>query len=324
MTSEADTRQPKKQNCLVLGAGFIGSHIAEELVCQGYPVRVFSRTAKPLTGRREIDQQIDFVVGDFLDRKALRAALQSVEVVIHCIGTSLPAESNLDPVQDVQTTIVGALGLLEEATKLGNSVIIYISSGGTVYGIPQSNPISESHPTSPVCSYGITNLAVEKYLYLFYHLHGVRYYILRCANPYGERQDLGRRQGVIAAMLNAALTEQPFEIWGDGSVIRDYFHVDDLGVAVCKLLERMPSTRLMNVGSGRGISLNDLLEVVEGVMGRKLVVNYSASRPFDVPINVLDITLAQQVLGWKPDIGLEEGCLRYWLWLNKQRARTYG
>ena len=133
---------------------------------------------------------------------------------------------------------------------------IFVSSGGTVYGIPQEVPIKESHPTEPICSYGISKLAIEKYMNLFHLLHGMEYCVLRLANPFGERQRVAAAQGAVTVFLDKALRNEEIEIWGDGSVVRDYFYVSDAVSAMTKALAYEGSSGVFNIGSGVGQSLN--------------------------------------------------------------------
>ena len=126
--------------------------------------------------------------------------------------------------------------MLEVAQKNNIRKVIFVSSGGTVYGIPQEVPIKESHPTEPICSYGIGKLAIEKYLNLFHLLHGMDYCVLRLANPFGERQRVAAEQGAVTVFLDKALRNEEIAIWGDGSVVRDYFYVGDAVSAMTKAL----------------------------------------------------------------------------------------
>ena len=181
-------------NRLVLGGnGFIGSHLVDQLVRTGHAVRILDRALSrfytPPAG-------VDLVLADWEDEKVLTAALSGVETVFLLIGTTLPASSNADPIFDVQSNLVGTLRLLQACVAQGVRRIVFSSSGGTVYGIPQTIPIAETHPTEPISSYGITKLAIEKYLALYCRLHGLNYVVVRGANPYGKRQDPQRPQGL--------------------------------------------------------------------------------------------------------------------------------
>jgi UDP-glucose 4-epimerase len=212
--------------CLVLGGGgFLGSHLSESLLAQGHAVRIFDRPNLVRFKSFQRGDPVEWVEGDFVNREHVAHAVSGCDIVYHMVSTTLPRSSNENPSYDVETNVIGTLNLLEAAQKNKIRKFIFVSSGGTVYGIPQEIPIKESHPTEPICSYGIGKLAIEKYINLFHLLHGMEYCVLRLANPYGERQRIAAAQGAVAVFLDKALRNEEIEIWGDGSVIRDYFHV---------------------------------------------------------------------------------------------------
>ncbi len=286
--------------CLVLGgAGFIGSHLVEGLAQAGHEVGVFDRPQ------------------EFLDPADLARALPGAEVVFHLISTTVPKNSNDDPALDIQSNIAGTARLLELCRSHKPRKIVFISSGGTVYGVPRATPIPESHPTDPISSYGIHKLAIEKYLHLNQVLHGLDYCILRVANAYGERQRTDKAQGAVAAFLERALRGAPIQIWGDGSVVRDYVYVGDIVQAFLKTLDYRGGQRIFNIGSGAGVSLNALVKEIGAVLGRAPAVEYTPARRFDVPVNVLDCSLAARELGWQARMPLAEGLRRTCEWMRR-------
>lgn len=301
-------------NCLVLGGnGFIGSHLVDYLLQADHRVRVYDCRdelfRKPLFS-------VEYVRGRLEDRQLLRHALDGVEVVFHLVGTTLPATSNEDPIRDVQSNVVGTLGLLEECVRAGVSRLVFTSSGGTVYGIPQSNPIQESHPTNPICSYGITKLAMEKYLGLFYHLYGLEYMVLRCSNAYGPRQNPWGQQGAVAVFLGKVAQGKPITIWGDGQVVRDYVYVADVARAHVLAAQNGQGCLTLNVGSGVGHSLKDLIDLIVPITNREVEVRYKGAREADVPINVLAPLQAEMQLGWRSEVSLQEGIRQTWAWMQ--------
>ena len=210
--------------CLVLGGGgFLGSHLSEALLAQGHAVRIFDRPNLTRFKTFSTGEAVQWVEGDFVNRAHLAEAVCGCDVIYHMVSTTLPRSSNENPAYDVESNVVGTLHLLEAARANRIKQTIFVSSGGTVYGVPQQVPIKESHPTDPICSYGISKLAIEKFLHLFQTLYGMEYCILRLANPFGERQRLATAQGAVAVFLAKALRNEEIEIWGDGSVVRDYF-----------------------------------------------------------------------------------------------------
>jgi UDP-glucose 4-epimerase len=303
-------------NCLVLGGnGFIGSHLVDHLLAEGHSVRVLDKYEehyrKPLP-------LVDYQYGDFGNRGLLTEALRDIDVVFHLISTTLPKTSNDDPAFDVQSNVVETLFLLEQCVTQKIRKIIFISSGGTVYGKPSVLPIPENSATDPECSYGITKLAIEKYLYLYWFLHRLDYCILRLANAYGERQRPTATQGVIPVFLERALRNDEIVVWGDGSVVRDYIYVTDIARALIKALTYSGENKIFNIGSGQGHSLNDVIHVIETVTGRALRAKYTEARTFDVPINVLDISRARSHLPWEPTMSLFEGITRMHAWISRE------
>lgn len=300
-------------NNLVLGGnGFIGVHLVESLLEAGEPVRIYSRGPNRF---KATPQAAEYVEGELGNYGLIRDAVEGMDVVYHFVSTTLPKTSNDDPVYDVRSNLVDTLQLLEACVDAGVRKVVFTSSGGTVYGLPRTVPISEDHPTDPITSYGIVKLAIEKYLNLFHHLHGLDYTVLRVSNPYGAYQDPGGQQGAVAVFLRRTFAGEPISIWGDGEVVRDYLYVSDL-VDALKLAGGETARKVFNVGSGRGTSLNELVCLISGVTGEKPRVEYQSGRVLDVPANVLDVTRAREDLGWTPKVEMEEGIARTWAWIQ--------
>lgn len=307
-----------KQRFLILGgAGFIGSHLCDALLSAGHSVRIFDRLGIPPYRVFAEHEQIEWMQGDFTSAAEIEQAVAECQVVYHLVSTTLPKSSNDDPIYDVESNVVGTLRMLEAARRAGVEKIILVSSGGTIYGVPRSVPIRETHPTDPVSSYGIGKLAIEKYLYLYHVLHGLDYTVLRLANPYGERQRANGSQGAVAVFMNRAIHEQTIEIWGDGSVVRDYIYIEDVVSALMKAAFYRGVERLFNIGSGQGKSLNEILSAIELLLNRPVARTYLAGRAFDVPANVLDISHARNHLDWSPQVFFEMGLERTFHWLSK-------
>src|SRR5205807_7104798 len=277
-------------------AGFLGSNLIEEAFRRGHAVTVLDRPGAPSGIPPRIRAGLNWIEGDFGDPDALRPACAGQEVVFHLIGTTLPKSSNEDPEFDFVSNVRGTIRLLQAAKREGVRKIVFISSGGTVYGIPRQMPIPETHPTDPISSYGISKLAIEKYLALFHSEHGSDYVILRVANPYGPHQRPERAQGAIAVFAWKALNRQLIEIWGDGTTVRDYVYVSDVVEAMMRGMAYAGEERLFNIGSGVGRTLNEIVQGIERVLGRSVEVNYASGRSVDVPANVLDISRARRGL----------------------------
>ena len=242
----------------------------------------------------------------------MQACLQDVEVLLHFAGSTLPAASNMDPDADVTMSLAGNVRLFRQAALSGVRKVIFPSSGGTVYGIPQTLPVSESDPTDPITSYGIVKLASEKYLALFERLHGVRFAALRFGNPYGEGQDPFQRFGVIASFLGAVVLGRPLEIWGDGKCVRDFLYVDDAIDAVFRAMDYTGPERVFNIGSGTGTSIKEVAAMVQQTTGTSARIVYKPARSSDVPAVILDTRKAEQSLGWRPTSSLPDGIQRTW------------
>jgi len=308
----------KSRRAVVLGgAGFLGSHLTEALLARGRAVRVFDRLHADLKNLEGLSGDWELLTGDFMNEADQREALAEASVVFHLISTTIPSTSNENPVYDVETNLIPTVKLLEAARAAGVETIVFVSSGGTVYGKPQSLPLREDHPTEPRVSYGIVKLAIEKYLRLYTHQHGIAHRILRLSNPYGPRQDPRGAQGAAAVFLGKAHRGETITIWGDGSVVRDYLYVTDAIEGVVQAAESGSGSSTYNIGSGTGVSLNELVEAIRAVAGREVRVEHVPGRPFDVPANVLDVSRARRDLGWEPRVSLQEGLSRTWAWLDE-------
>lgn len=305
---------------LVLGGGgFIGSHIAEAFIKAGHAVRIFEKESVAKDSVRHILPYVEWVEGDFINETHVKEAVKGVDIIVHSLCTTLPKSSNENPVYDISSNLISTLHLLDAAKKDGVKKVIFLSSGGTIYGMPTVTPIPETHPTEPLCSYGIQKLSIEKYLKLYNHLHGLDYAILRISNPYGERQRPASSQGAVTVFLYKAIKNETIEIWGDGSVTRDYIYVSDVSGAVMAAAGHGGAEKIFNIGSGEGTSLLDLIRHMENVTGRHISVRFAPARAFDVPVNVLDISRAKRELGWSPQVRLEDGLRRTMDYLSKRQ-----
>jgi UDP-glucose 4-epimerase len=303
--------------CVVLGgAGFIGSHLAERLLRGGHAVRVFDQLDRDPAGGVSSRRDIEWMHGDFRNPADVGAAIAGCQAVFHLVSTTLPQSPNANPAADVADNVIGTVQLLEACRREGGHKIIFASSGGTVYGVPRAVPITEEHPTHPITSYGIGKLTIEKYLELYRVLHGVDYCVLRIANPFGERQRVASGQGAVTTFLHRAHRGETIEIWGDGSVVRDYLYVGDVVEALARTLDYRGERRVMNIGSGVGRDLNEIMAAIERVIGRPVQRRYVPGRSFDVPANVLDIRLARAELGWQPATAFDEGLRRTLRWID--------
>lgn len=311
--------------CLIFGGGgFIGSTIADRLLAEGHSLRIFERPRVEPYREFGPSENVEWMTGDLQNVHDLHRAIDGVDAVLHLVSTTLPKSSNEDPVYDVTTNVVATLQMLKVMVALKVRRLLFISSGGTVYGVPKALPIKETHPTDPEVSYGITKLAIEKYLYLYSRLYGLQPTILRVANPYGERQRIETAQGAIAVFVHRALAGKPIDIWGDGSVTRDYLHVSDVASAFACALRYQGAQMVFNISSGVGTTLNDLVASIEAILGKKLERNFMPGRSFDVPVSILDNSLAKAELDWSPQVSLHDGLQRTINWAASESESEAG
>ena len=290
--------------CLVLGAGgFIGTNLCRSLLMKGHTVRAFGR-------RQSFPEALrgcDWIPGDFADPASLASTISGCDVVFHLVNATTPASANVDKVADLNANVASTLHLLEACRETGVSRVVFVSSGGTIYGIPDQVPTPETASTNPITAYGISKLAIEKYLGLYEYLHHLDYRVLRVANPFGPYQTALKNQGVIAAFVRRALTGQHIEMWGDGCVIRDYIYIDDVVEALILAATHQGPNRIFNIGSGEGRSLNDIVAAIARLLEVDILVERRPARSVDVPVSILDTTLAAQDLTWQPSTQFEEG-----------------
>lgn len=298
--------------CVVLGGGgFLGVNLCRRLAASGARVRAFGRRClfpQDLEG-------VEWRPGDFSDTAALTSALTSCESVFHLIHSYMPQSADLNMAEDVKQNVVSSLALLEISRRLGVKRIVFVSSGGIVYGPAGHVPTPEAAATDPISAYGISKLTTEKYLALYEHHYGLSFRVLRVANPFGPFQLPGKNQGVIATLISCALHDREFEIWGDGSAIRDYIYVDDVVDALLLAAADQSRERIFNIGSGQGRDLYQVIAEIEASLGVKLAVRRTKGRLIDVPVSVLAIERARNILHWSPrtpfDVGIKQ-TIEWW------------
>jgi len=305
-------------NVLVLGGnGFIGSHVVDALLAAGHQVRVFARSPEHY---RSPLPEVEYCMGDFADRDLLAEALQGMDAVCHLLSSTLPATSNQDPIADVQNNLVNSICLLEEMRAMQIHRILYLSSGGTVYGNPDVSPVAENHPLHPMCSYAVVKLAIENYLFMYQKLYAFEPIVLRVSNPFGPRQGHAGVQGLIGTALGRLAADEPVEVWGDGSIVRDYIYVADLADLCVQALQR-DVCGVFHAGSGRGYSVNDVLNTICKEISSDLHIIYRDGRDFEVQKVVLDMRRTLETFDWQPETGLREGIRHQWQWLQSLPAK---
>lgn len=299
----------EKKRCVVLGAGgFIGTALCQSLLPKVKTLKAFGRTKH----FPDVFREIHWITGDFNDPSNLALAIEGCDIVYHLVNASTPSSSNSDILADAQNNIIPTLKLLDICRNQNVERVVFVSSGGTIYGKDCEIPTVESAPNWPISAYGISKIVIEKYLYLYNHLYGLDYRILRVSNPFGPYQIGTKNQGVIATFIKNTLLGREIEIWGDGTTRRDYIYIDDLIRALELSALHEGNEKLFNIGSGVSYNLNEVIEKIIGVTGITPSVKYLNKRNSDVPNSVLNIDLAANSLKWKPstefDLGVESFC----------------
>ena len=306
---------------LVTGAaGFIGSHTCERLVHGGHDVWGVDDLS---TGRKENLAALSDVEGfRFEELDIVEPPLVDLvhgvrpEVVVHLAAQMDVRKSVADPLADARTNVLGTVNLLTAASESGTGRVVFSSSGGTVYGEPESCPVPEDAPLRPLSPYGAAKVAGEAYVAAFGGLYDIRYCNLALGNVYGPRQDPHGEAGVVAIFGRALLSGEPTYIYGDGSAVRDYVHVDDVVAAVERAVEGAGDGRRYNVGTARGTTVRELHTLMAQAVGVPDDPGFRPARTGELQQIVLDVDRAGQDLGWSPTVTLEDGLAQTIDWIR--------
>ncbi|WP_363323879.1 NAD-dependent epimerase/dehydratase family protein [uncultured Paracoccus sp.] len=306
---------PTSPRCLILGAsGFIGRHLVRRMADQGLAVRAMSRSREPSFE----SPHVEWIAGNPLDPEAVGAVLEGCESCVQLVTTTKPGTANGNMSYDISSNLINNVRIMQKLGQQPDMKFVYLSSGGTVYGNPLYVPIKEAHPTEPFSSYGITKLAIEKYIQMFVRLNRFKASILRVSNPFGEFQSFTDGQGVVPTFLWKVLNREAIEIWGDGLAVRDYIYVGDVCDAIIAALGYRGDKVVFNIGFGRGLSVLEILKGIEETVGFSTEVKHLDARPTDVQVSVLDNTLAFEELGWTPQTSFYEGLERTARWIERR------
>lgn len=298
---------------IILGAaGFIGRNLAEKLAKKEEdPITFVDRNGDVLRemkgqkGSRIQIKEIDLVRQENYDE-----VLLGQDVVYHLISTTVPTTSNQQIPQEISDNVELTSRLLESCVRCGVKKVVYLSSGGTVYGMNQVCPLREGMETNPINSYGVQKVMNEKLLYLYQYLYGLDYRIIRLSNPFGPYQRPNGILGAVTTFTYKALKGEEIVVYGDGSVVRDYIYIEDAVKAILNIADDEGEDRLYNVGSGMGTSLCQLLKIIEDTLGLTLKIRYVPGRAVDVPVNYLDISRYEMKFGRFDVLSLPEGIRR--------------
>lgn len=306
---------------LVLGAdGFLGSSLVISLLKEKkYHIHAFDLfkdgTSRNLERTRN---KIEMFQGNFLNKEDLRKALQGIDYVFHFVSFTTPGSSMSDPLVDIDTNLRGTINLLEECVKAKVKKIIYPSSGGAIYGDQKKEKYGEEDPLFPISPYAISKLAIEKYLEYYRISKGLNYLIVRLSNPYGPHQNVVGNQGIIPIFLNLIKNNQPISIFGDGENVRDYVFIDDATENLLKLAFREENKhRIYNIGSGEGVSINELIEAIKKITKKKIKINKLPNRKSDVRSIVLDTSRIEKEISYSLKTDLKKGIKKTWEWIRQ-------
>jgi len=303
------------------GAGFIGSHLAEELVHRGHRVRVVDSL---VTGkRRNLDHlpSVEFIEGDLAELAVAERAVEGAEYVLHQAAIPSVPRSVADPLTSHRANVTASLNLLVAARDAGVKRVVYAGSS-SAYGNTPTLPKREDMSPKPLSPYALQKLVAEQYCQLFTQLYGLETVTIRYFNVFGPRQDPGSPYSGVISLFTTALLEgrQPI-IYGDGEQTRDFTYVANVVDGVLRACEAPNAAgEIINVATGGRISLNELLRVINGVIGTHIDPIYKDPRAGDVHDSQADITKAQRLLGYQPTVSLEEGLRRTLEWCRAEAA----
>ena len=298
------------------GFGFIGTNLTEELLRRGnYDIIIFEGK-KVIKQNPELFKKVKIYYGDFHNEREYEIIFKENEIdtVIHLIGTTIPSISNENIIYDIQSNLVNTIKLLNMMIQYKVKNIVFTSSGGTVYGILK-NKHKESDPTRPISSYGIIKLTIEKYLYLYNQIFGLNYLILRPSNPFGEYH-INPQQGLINVILKKIFNGENIELWGDVSVVRDYIYIKDLVRIFIDLIVKKIQNEILNIGSGRGYSINEILTIIRKEI-KDFQLKYIDKRKVDVPYLILNIDKLKTILDIN-FISIEKSIKKTYEWLKNK------
>lgn len=295
---------------ILLGAaGFIGTNLVIELVKNPEnEVTVVDRDKSFFKNIVDLNiRNLNFVESELTMNSDYESLVYGQDVVYHLISTTVPATSNQHIAEELKANVVLSAYLFEACVKQNVQKVVFISSGGTVYGKESKCPINEKTPTNPITSYGIQKISIEKILYLYNYMYGLDYRIIRLTNPYGPYQRPNGVLGAVTTFTYKALRNEEIQVYGDGSVVRDFIYIDDAVRGIQKIVNGTDHHHTFNLGCGYGTSINQVLEAIERALNLKLNVRYTEARKVDVPVNYLDIKRFEAAYGCLNPISLEHG-----------------
>lgn len=302
---------------LIGGTGFIGRHLVPACLAAGMHVRIAD--IAPADGWTEMG--VEYIQGDYRAPGLLNRMLDGMDMAVHLAHDTMLLNLDCNMESEFERNIQPAIRLMDACCAHGIKRLLFISSGGTVYGRSlEQRPISEDARTSPISLYGTSKLMIEKIGFLYHAQKDLPFIVARPGNAYGPGQQPFRGQGFIATAMASALEGKSLDIFGDGSVVRDYIHARDLANALISLLRAGKVGEAYNVGTGRGVTLRTLLDEhivpILAEAGYSLDIRYTPARGVDVPYNVLDVGKIGNGPSFSPAMDLDAGLRETWAWLR--------
>ncbi len=286
------------------GTGFIGRPLCRAFLDAGFSVNSFGRTHRK---DRQGGDLMTYSACRIEDTDAVIAAIEHSDLIVHLVNTTVPGSSMADVGFDISSNLLPNVQWMNRLNETEVKRVIFVSSGGTVYGVTEPRAIDESSPTNPITAYGVTKLALEKYLRILADRNGVELVIARPSNIYGIGQNFKSGQGLVGVFIDRILRGEAIKVWGDGSTVRDYLSLQDFCAAILGLASYTGEHALFNVSSGVGVSVRDVLSCIEAHLGELRGIEYLPARNFDVPYNVLSSKRLFEATGWQPKIAFEAG-----------------
>lgn len=301
------------KRCLLLGgAGFIGKNVALELKKQGYVLTIYDMKVVGNYSEDELEG-IEYYERELFKDESLEDIIKKQDVVLHFVSSVGPENSMINPERCYYNDVAKTVEILEIMRKNDVKKMIFISSGGTVYGTSDCESCKEDMMLNPKNHYGITKVTIEKILHMYNEIYGMNNVILRVANPYGVGQQSNKKIGAVTVFAEKILNDEEISIWGDGETVRDYIYIDDVVNIIAKFVEQYVDRKndIFNVGTGIGTSLNQLIVKLEKKLGKKAIVNYETGRSIDARRNVLNMDNTFNTLGNIVKYSLDEGIEEY-------------
>lgn len=302
-----------KKKCLLLGgAGFIGKNLAMHLVEEGYDVYIYDLTV--IHAYTEAEQtKIHFYEKSLFDDKNFDEVIKGMDVVIHLVSSVGPATSMINPEKCYSNDVAKTVEVLEAMRRNNVNKMIFISSGGTVYGNTVCESYSEDMPLYPRNHYGVTKVTIEKILLMYNEIYEMHNVILRISNPYGAGQMSKKGIGAVTVFAEKILSDEVITIWGDGNTVRDYIYIDDVVSMIGEFVEYHNNSdhEVYNIGTGVGVTLNELISLLEKKTGKKANVSYEHNREIDAARNVLNMNKTFHAIGNIVKYPIEKGINQY-------------